>query len=91
MVSLTNKEEFLFVAIAVALLAVYQIGSLIYFTDKTNRDLSRFLLSIRYDDTSQSFTSEGLGSSFVELNQAFSQVLQKLQDARSDIEVHADT
>ena len=76
-------------AIAVALLAAYQVYSLIYFTEKTNRDISRFLLSIRYDDTSQAFTSEGLGSSFSELNEAFSQVVRKLQEARSDMEVHA--
>ena len=76
-------------AMAVALLAAYQVYSLIYFTEKTNRDLSRFLLSIRYDDTSQAFTSEGLGSSFSELNEAFSQVMRKLQEARSEMEVHA--
>jgi hypothetical protein len=41
---------------------------------RTNRDLSRFLLSIKYDDTSQAFTSEGLGTSFSELKDAFSEV-----------------
>jgi nitrogen fixation/metabolism regulation signal transduction histidine kinase len=65
----------------------YQVYSLIYFTDKTNRDLSRFLRSIRYDDTSQAFTGEGLGSSFRELKEAFGQVMRKLQDARSEMEV----
>jgi two-component system, NtrC family, nitrogen regulation sensor histidine kinase NtrY len=86
---LVCKSDFLFVAIAVALLAAYQIRSLIYFTEKTNRDISRFLLSIRYDDTSQAFTSEGLGSSFSELNDAFGRVVRKLQEARSDMEIHS--
>ena len=86
---LISKKDFFFVATAAALLAAYQVYSLIYFTEKTNRDISRFLLSIRYDDTSQAFTSEGLGSSFSELNEAFSQVVRKLQEARSDMEVHA--
>jgi signal transduction histidine kinase len=86
---LVYQKDFLFVAIAVALLATYQVYSLIYFTEKTNRDIGRFLLSIRYDDTSQIFTSEGLGSSFQELNDAFSQVVRKLQEARSDMEVHS--
>jgi two-component system nitrogen regulation sensor histidine kinase NtrY len=83
------KKDFFFVATAAALLAAYQVYSLIYFTEKTNRDISRFLLSIRYDDTSQAFTSEGLGSSFSELNEAFGRVVRKLQEARSDMEVHA--
>jgi len=83
------KMDFIFVPLAVALLGVYQIFSLIHFTEKTNRDLSRFLLSIRYDDTSQAFTSEGLGSSFNELKDAFSEVIHKLQETRSEKEVHA--
>jgi two-component system nitrogen regulation sensor histidine kinase NtrY len=83
------KKDFFFVATAAALLAAYQVYSLIYFTEKTNRDISRFLLSIRYDDTSQAFTSDGLGSSFSELNEAFGRVVRKLQEARSDMEVHA--
>ena len=82
-------REFLFVTIAVGFLVGYEVYSLIYFTEKTNRDIGRFLLSIRYDDTSQTFTSEGLGSSFRELNDAFSQVVRKLQEARSDTEVHS--
>ena len=86
---LIYKKDFFFVATACALLAAYQVCSLIYFTEKTNRDISRFLLSIRYDDTSQAFTSEGLGSSFSELNEAFGRVVRKLQEARSDMEVHA--
>jgi|WetSurSiteA1Bulk_404760.scaffolds.fasta_scaffold08767_2 two-component system, NtrC family, nitrogen regulation sensor histidine kinase NtrY len=87
--SIVSKKDFLFVTIAVALLVVYQIYLLIHLAEKTNRDLSRFLHSIRYDDTSQTFTSEGLGRSFSELNEAFNQVVRKLQDARSEMEVHA--
>ena len=83
------RKDFFFVATAAALMAGYQVYSLIYFTEKTNRDISRFLLSIRYDDTSQAFTSEGLGSTFSELNEAFGRVVRKLQEARSDMEVHA--
>ena len=83
------KMDFIFAPLAVALLAAYQVFSLIYFTEKTNRDLSRFLLSIRYDDTSQAFTSQGLGSSFNELKDAFSEVIAKLQKTRSEKEAQA--
>lgn len=84
------KMDFIFVPLAVTLLAAYQVFSLIYFIEKTNRALSRFLLSINYDDASQSFTSQGLGSSFDELKEAFSNVLSKLQTSRSEKEVQAD-
>jgi len=86
---LVFKMDFIFVPFAVSLLGVYQVFSLIHFTEKTNRDLSRFILSIRYDDTSQAFTSAGLGSSFSELKEAFSEVMAKLQETRSEKEAHA--
>ncbi len=81
--------NFIFVTATVVLLVVCQVISLIHFTEKTNRDLSRFLLSIRYDDTSQAFTSEGLGTSFSELKKAFGAVMRKLQETRSESEVHS--
>lgn len=83
------KMDFIFVPLAVALLGAYQVFSLIHFTEKTNRDLSRFLLSVRYDDTSQAFTSQGLGSSFNDLKDAFSEVIAKLQETRSEKEAQA--
>jgi two-component system, NtrC family, nitrogen regulation sensor histidine kinase NtrY len=86
---LVFKMDFIFVTITVGLLAVAQVFSIIHFTEKTNRDLSRFLISIKYDDTSQAFTSEGLGTSFSELKKAFSEVMRKLQMTRSESEVHA--
>ena len=83
------KMHFIFVTATVALLVIVQVFSLIHFTEKTNRDLSRFLLSIKYDDTSQAFTSEGLGTSFSELKKAFSEVMRKLQETRSQSEIHS--
>jgi two-component system, NtrC family, nitrogen regulation sensor histidine kinase NtrY len=83
------KMDFVFVPLAVALLALYQVFALTYFIEKTNRDLSRFLLSIKYDDASQSFTSLGMGSSFDELKKAFNEVISKLQTTRSEREVQA--
>ena len=83
------KMNFIFVTVTIALLVVAQIFSLIHFAEKTNRDLSRFLLSIKYDDTSQAFTSEGLGTSFNELKKAFGEVMHKLQETRSESEVHS--
>jgi nitrogen fixation/metabolism regulation signal transduction histidine kinase len=83
------RIDFVFVPLALVLLVIYQVVSLVRFTEKTNRDLSRFLLSIRYDDTSQTFTSKGLGTSFSELKDAFNEVMEKLRATRSENEVRA--
>lgn len=80
------KMNFVVVSIAVGLLLFFQVISLIHFTEKTNKDLSRFFLSIKYDDTSQAFTSRGLGSSFNELKDSFNNIVKKLQETRSERE-----
>lgn len=80
------KMNFVVVSIAVGLLLFFQVFSLIHFTEKTNKDLSRFFLSIKYDDTSQAFTSRGLGSSFNELKDSFNNIVKKLQETRSERE-----
>lgn len=86
---LATEGEKPFLTVAVFLIAVFQVYALIHFAAKTNRDLSRFLLSIKYDDTSQTFRSEGLGSSFTELKEAFGLIMQKIREKRSEAEVHA--
>ena len=70
------------------LIILYQVYSLIYYVEKTNRDLSRFLGSIEHSDFSQTFGNSPLGSSFKELSQAFNNVIMKFQAARSEKEEH---
>ena len=74
--------------VVVGALIVIQIAALIHFVEKTNRDLARFLMSIRYSDFSQSFSSPRRGTSFTELNEAFEEVIAQFQKARSEKEEH---
>lgn len=67
---------------------LYQIYALLFYVEKTNRDLSRFFDAIKHSDFSQSFTGAGLGSSFDELKAAFGEVIAKFQRARADKEEH---
>ncbi|KPL07055.1 histidine kinase [bacterium SM23_57] len=72
----------------VGMLAIFQFYLLFKYVEKTNRDLSRFLLSIRYSDFTQPFTSSAKGSAFDELNIAFGEVMQAFQRARMEKEEH---
>ncbi len=72
----------------VLILIIVQSISLIKYVEKTNRDLSRFLDAIKYEDFTQIFTGAGLGRSFRELKDAFNQVLRKFQKARAETEEH---
>jgi len=72
----------------VAAIIVYQIYALLLYVEKTNKDLTRFLQAIRHTDFSQTFSGTGLGSSFRELNAAFSEVIEQFRKARSEKEEH---
>jgi two-component system nitrogen regulation sensor histidine kinase NtrY len=67
-------------------LIIVQIVSLIYYVEKTNRDLTRFLESIKYSDFAGSFSSGGRGKSYEHLTDAFTGVMAQFQKARSEKE-----
>ncbi len=74
------------ISVLLLILFVFQVVLLIRYIDRTNKDLSKFLFSIKYSDFSQTFTNESLGGSFKDLNSAFNEVLQKFRKARSEKE-----
>ena len=82
------KTEFIAASIFLGLISVYQAFSLIRYVTKTNRDLNRFLLSIKHSDFSQSYTNQLKGSGFDELNKAFSDVTKEFQQAKIEKEEH---
>lgn len=83
------KSNFIASLVILVLLIIYQIYSLIRFIDTTNKQLTRFLQSIKYSDFSQSFTRYKLGSSYKELNDAFNEVIAEFQKARTEKEEHS--
>ena len=82
------KTEFIAAALFLCLMAAYQIYMLVRYVTKTNRDLNRFLLSIKHSDFSQSFTNNLQGAGFDELNAAFSEVSREFQRAKIEKEEH---
>ncbi|MFH1700464.1 MAG: ATP-binding protein [Candidatus Zixiibacteriota bacterium] len=74
------------VIVMVSGLLVGQIVSLIYYAEKTNRDLTRFLESIKYSDFSSSFSGGGRGPSHDNLAKAFSEVIAQFREDRSEKE-----
>ncbi len=72
--------------IIIASAIIVQIFLLIRFVDNTNTEVSKFILSIKHSDFSQSFPMEKLGGSFLELGSAFTQVMNQIKEARSEKE-----
>ena len=72
--------------IILGLITIYQLFSLIRYIDLTNKELTRFLNSIKYSDFSQTFVRQKFGTSFEELNNAFNEVMNEFQKTRAEKE-----
>ncbi len=73
-----------FTAILLGLIIIAQTAELIYFTERMNRELRKFLDAIRYGDYAVSFGSNVLGGSFKELSESFSQVIETMKTSRAE-------
>ncbi|MCP4694872.1 MAG: ATP-binding protein [Desulfobacterales bacterium] len=72
----------------IAMVVVYETVSLIRFVSATNKELGRFLLSIKHADFSQSFANTIQGAGFEELSRAFREVIEEFQRTRMEKETH---
>lgn len=84
----TLEEALNVTPILIVVLIILQVYALIRYVDRTNRDLTSFLESIRFSEFTRSFQIEGMGSSFDELNRAFNDVINDFQKVRSEKEEH---
>ncbi len=83
-----DMQDYYMTPILFGLIIIIQLFALIHYLEKTNRDLTNFLESIRFSDFSRSFQVEGLGQSFDELKNAFNSVINDFQRIRTEKEEH---
>jgi len=88
LIFLLTRTSFIATPFIITLLVGAQIYSLVHYVQKTNREIARFFDSIKYSDFSQSFQSTIKGSSFEELNNAFSKVIEEFRKTRAEKEEH---
>jgi two-component system nitrogen regulation sensor histidine kinase NtrY len=77
-------------AVILVFIVVIQVWSLIRYVEQTNRRLTRFLQSIRHADFSSSFSDQGLGQSFKDLNRSFMDVIEEIKKFRAEKEEHSN-
>jgi two-component system nitrogen regulation sensor histidine kinase NtrY len=86
LIYLLHQTSLFATSLIVGVAVVAQVASLVRYVEKTNRDLARFLASVRYSDFSQTFSAGQRGSAFQELNAAFAEVMSEFQRARAERE-----
>jgi nitrogen fixation/metabolism regulation signal transduction histidine kinase len=64
------------------LVLIVQVAVLLHFVQRTNRELSRFLLVVQHGDLSQSFTAPSDSGAFAQLARSFEGVLQRFRESR---------
>jgi two-component system, NtrC family, nitrogen regulation sensor histidine kinase NtrY len=81
-----GDDRLFFNQIILFVLLILQIAELLRFVKQTNRELSKFLLAIKHQDFSINFQHTRLGSSFNELNNAFSEIIEMYKKNKIDQE-----
>lgn len=84
---LTNKDWF-FTPLVIALLLLISIWSLIYYIEKTNKDLTYFILSIKQSGFTTSFPPGKKGKTFRKLSEAFNDVIEEFRKVNLQRETH---
>lgn len=82
----TLKSNLFIAPVIVAVVVIFQVASLIRFLDRTNRELTSFLQSVRFSEFTRTYQIEGMGGTFNELNKAFNEVMQDFQKVRAEKE-----
>jgi nitrogen fixation/metabolism regulation signal transduction histidine kinase len=82
---LLNTELYVTTVVSGLLIAVF-IYTLARHVEKSNRDLTQFLLSIKYNDFTTTFSKQNLGRTFDELRLVFNDVLAKFHHLRTEKE-----
>lgn len=88
LVSVIGVPQFVISSAILGVLVVAQVIGLVRYVERTNRRLTVFLESIRHSDFVSTFSDQGLGKSFDELNQAFTEVINEFKKTRTSKEEH---
>jgi nitrogen fixation/metabolism regulation signal transduction histidine kinase len=83
---LVGWTRFYEVWVIVGFALFYQIVALVRYGEKTARDLTRFLASIRHADFSMGFVEDERGPVFKQLNEAFADVTEAFKRVRAERE-----
>lgn len=89
LVFMAGRQNMFFAAGLMTMIVIGQMVEIFYFISLTNRKLTRFLESVKYQDFISGFATDNkLGKSFKDLNIAFNEVLEAFRKARSEKEEH---
>lgn len=85
---LFGREQYSVSTMIVLIMIILQVVSLVFYAERTNRRLTKFLESIRHADFAATYTDKGLGKSFEDLSQELNQIVGEFKKNRAEKEEH---
>ena len=82
------KTEFFITMFILLVLIVLTVVDLVRYVDHTNRDFTAFLLGIKYEDFSATYTGHHKGRTFGEMYDAFNQINKKFLNIKAEKEAN---
>lgn len=79
----TNR---IFTPITIIIISLIEFYNLLYYINKTNRNLAKFLVYLKENDTSLAFSQGNIAKTFKELNTSFDEINKKIQKTKLDNE-----
>lgn len=83
---LVSNGNFWFTSASVLILLIIQVYEIVHYVNRTNRELTKFLYAVKYEDYSVSFADPKMGKSFTDLNHTFNEIIEKFKNARIEKE-----
>lgn len=81
-----GDQRLFFNQIIFGIILIIQIWELLHYIQKTNRELAKFILAIKHGDISINFAKTKIGGSFIDLSQAFEEIIEQYKIAKIEKE-----
>jgi len=81
-----GDSRLIFNQIILIIICVAQVIELLYYINKTNRELSKFILAIKYQDFSINYKKSKIGNAFDQLSDAFEEITQDYKQTKVEQE-----
>lgn len=86
--SFVESNQLIFTYLVIALILIFQVIELVFFLNRSNRELTRFLEHIKNRDFNLQFNEKESRGARKKLHKTFNEVLETYKDIRIEKEVH---
>ncbi|CAN0545656.1 unnamed protein product, partial [Laminaria digitata] len=84
--SIFGRKELFFTQVLLAIVVLGQVYEILWFVNRTNRHLNRFLMAVFDKDMIARFNEKDMSESFDQLNQSFIKVVEEIKTAKLERE-----